>query len=100
MRDSVMVAVVWESKSPDWWHGPELGSARSLTERADLLAARGPALGRPVVITNSQVVPTSRSCGCPTPAPCECALFMFDPRRQVILLLGGNKGGFRSTPLL
>ena len=64
-----------------------------MTERIDLLGERGPDLGRPVVERihasrhhNMKELRASKG-GAPR------TLFMFDPRRAVILLLGGDKTG-------
>src|SRR5437867_5791635 len=44
---------VWEVEVTDefvaWWNGLTLAQQESLTDRVDLLAERGPDLGRPVV---------------------------------------------------
>lgn len=76
-----------------WWDGLTLDQQESVTDRVDLLADRGPELGRPVVdrITgsrhhNMKELRASRS-------GALRVLFMFDPRRQVILLVGGDKSG-------
>lgn len=77
----------------DWWHGLDIDQQESVTDRVDLLAERGPDLGRPVVerIHSSRhhhmkELRASKGGGLRV-------LFMFDPRRQVILLLGGDKSG-------
>lgn len=63
-----------------------------LTDRVDLLAERGPDLGRPVVdrIHDSRHQ-AMKSCERPKVGRCGCC--SFDPRRQAILLLGGDKTG-------
>jgi hypothetical protein len=44
---------VWEGEVTDefagWWNGLTVDQQESLTDRVDLLAERGPDLGRPVV---------------------------------------------------
>ena len=88
---------MWEVEVTDefrtWWR--ELGEDQqeSLTDRVDLLAERGPDLGRPVV----DRIHSSRHHHMKELRASQDGalrvLFMFDPRRQVILLLGGDKSG-------
>ena len=77
----------------DWWRGLTIDQQESLTDRVGLLAERGPALGRPVV----DRIQTSRHHNMKELRAAQAGalrvLFMFDPRRQVILLLGGDKSG-------
>ena len=65
----------------------------SLTDRVDLLAERGPDLGRPL----ADRIHSSRHHHMKELRPAKGGalrvLFMFDPRRQVILLLSGDKSG-------
>ena len=64
-----------------------------MTDRVDLLAELGPDLGRPVV----DRIQTSRRHNMKELRAAKGGalrvLFMFDPRRQAILLLGGDKSG-------
>ena len=77
----------------DWWQGLTDDQQTSLTDRVDLLVERGPNLGRPVV----DRIQTSRHHNMKELRAAQAGalrvLFMFDPRRQVILLLGGDKSG-------
>ena len=77
----------------DWWNGLTVDQQVSLTDRVDLLAERGPDLGRPVV----DRIHSSRHHHMKELRAAKGGalrvLFMFDPRRQVILLLGGDKTG-------
>lgn len=88
---------MWEVEVTDqfvaWWDGLTVDQRESVTDRADLLAERGPDLGRPVVDRiqgsrhhNMKELRASRG-------GALRILFMFDPRQQVILLLGGDKSG-------
>jgi hypothetical protein len=89
--------VVWEVEVTDefveWWNGLMVDQQESLTDRVDLLAERGPDLGRPVV----DRIHSSRHHRMKELRAAKGGalrvLFMFDPRRQVILLLGGDKTG-------
>ena len=88
---------MWEVEVTDeflqWWRDLTDDQQESLTDRVDLLAERGPHLGRPVV----DRIQTSRHHNMKELRAAKGGalrvLFMFDPRRQVILLLGGDKSG-------
>ena len=75
----------------EWWGGLTVDQQAALEVRVELLADRGPSLGRPAV----ERIHTSRHHNMKElRASANGALrvlFMFDPRRQVILLLGGDK---------
>ena len=77
----------------DWWRGLTADQQESVTDRVDLLAERGPDLGRPVI----DRIQSSRHHSMKELRAAQGGalrvLFMFDPRRQVILLLGGDKSG-------
>jgi hypothetical protein len=88
---------VWEIEVTDefeaWWDGLTSDQQESVTDRVGLLAERGPDLGRPVVDRivgsrhhNMKELRASQG-------GALRVLFMFDPRRQVILLVGGDKSG-------
>jgi hypothetical protein len=88
---------VWEvevtDEFVDWWQGLSDDQQESVTDRVDLLAERGPDLGRPVVdrieASRHQNMKELRA----SQGGALRVLFMFDPRRQVILLVGGDKSG-------
>jgi hypothetical protein len=92
-----MLGSVWEVEVTDeflaWWSGLTMEQQESLTARVDLLAERGPDLGRPIV----DRIHTSRHHRMKELRAAQDGalrvLFMFDPRRQAILLLGGDKSG-------
>jgi hypothetical protein len=77
----------------EWW--PTLSDAQqeAVTDRVDLFAERGPDLGRPVVdrihSSRHQSMKELRA----AKGGALRVLFSFDPRRQAILLLGGDKSG-------
>lgn len=64
----------------------------AVAARIDLLAERGPNLKRPAVgeIKSSRFAPRMKELRCGTAAAIR-VLFVFDPRRTAILLLGGSK---------
>ncbi|MGH8990634.1 MAG: type II toxin-antitoxin system RelE/ParE family toxin [Acidimicrobiia bacterium] len=88
---------MWEVEVTDqfieWWEGIAIEQQAALEARVELLAERGPSLGRPAV----ERIQTSRHHNMKELRASEAGalrvLFMFDPRRKVILLLGGNKSG-------
>ena len=88
---------VWEVEFTDqfeqWWSGLDLGQQTALAVRIDLLESRGPDLGRPAV---DRII-GSRHHNMKELRASEGGalrvLFAFDPRRQAILLLGGDKSG-------
>lgn len=88
---------VWEVEVTDqfleWWHGLSVEQQESVTDRVDLLSERGPELGRPVV----DRIRASRHHNMKELRAAKGGalrvLFMFDPRREIILLLGGDKSG-------
>ena len=65
----------------------------AVADRVDLLVERGPDLGRPVVdrihASRHQTMKELRA----AKGGVLRVLFSFDPRRQAILLLGGDKSG-------
>jgi hypothetical protein len=88
--------VVWEVEVTDqfieWWQ--TLSDQREAnTDRVDLLAERGPDLGRPVVDRIHSSRHRSMKELRAAKGGALRVLFSFDPRRQVILLLGGDKSG-------
>lgn len=88
---------MWEVEVTDqfieWWSTLSDAQRESVTDRVDLLAERGPDLGRPVV----DRIHTSRHQSMKELRAAKSGalrvLFSFDPRRQAILLLGGDKSG-------
>ena len=80
-------------EAAEWFDSLSEAQQEALDDRVRLLAERGPDLGRPVV----ERIQTSRHHHMKElRASSDGALrvlFMFDPRRQVILLLGGDKTG-------
>lgn len=88
---------VWEievtDEFEDWWDALSVDQQEAVSDRVVLLGQRGPDLGRPVVERihrsrhhNMKELRASKG-------GALRVLFMFDPRRQMILLLGGDKTG-------
>ena len=89
--------MTWEVEATDqfveWWRGLSPDQKAAVTDRVDMLEERGPDLGRPIV----ERIHTSRHQNMKELRAAKGGalrvLFIFDPRRQVILLLGGDKSG-------
>jgi len=87
----------WEIEVTDefrnWWTDLTIDQQAAVSVRVELLSERGPSLGRPAV----ERIRTSRHHSMKELRSSEGGalrvLFMFDPRRQVILLLGADKSG-------
>lgn len=77
----------------DWWRRLSADQQEAITARVELLAERGPDLGRPVVdrihSSRHQHMKEMRAAA----DGAIRVLFAFDPRRTAILLLGGDKSG-------
>ena len=88
---------MWEVEFTDefevWWTDLDSDQQEALTDRIDLLAERGPDLGRPIVdrITHSRHHNMKELRA--SEGGALRVLFAFDPRRQAILLIGGDKSG-------
>jgi hypothetical protein len=91
----------WEVEVTDqfieWWSALSDVQQRAVTDRVDLLSVRGPDLGRPVI----DRIHSSRHLSMKELRVAKGGalrvLFMFDPRRHAVLLLGGDKSGGRKT---
>ena len=88
---------MWEVEVTDefveWWEALSVDQQESVTDRVDLLAGQGPHLGRPVVDRISTSWHHNMKELRASKGGALRVLFAFDPRRQVILLLGGDKSG-------
>lgn len=89
---------MWEVEYTDefetWWDGLTIEQQEAVGQRVELLAQRGPALKRPVVgeIKGSAFDPQMKELVVEEHGSLR-VLFIFDPRRTAILLLGGDKTG-------
>ena len=76
-----------------WWTDLSVEQQAALSARVELLAANGPSLGRPAVdrihMSRHQNMKELRT----AQDGALRVLFIFDPRRHAILLLGGDKSG-------
>jgi hypothetical protein len=94
---SVIVWRVWEVLCTDefgaWFEALDEAQQDAVIARVDLLETEGPSLGRPTVDTiigarhpNMKELRVSKG-------GAIRILFAFDPRRQAVLLIGGDKTG-------
>lgn len=76
-----------------WWHSLDEDQQEAITARVELLEEQGPNLGRPIVaeVLESDV-PHLKELRCSKDGSLR-VLFVFDPRRVGLLLLGGDKTG-------
>ena len=89
--------LVWEIEVTDqfekWWDDLSVDQQEAVNDRVVLLGERGPDLGRPVV----ERIRRSRHHNMKELRASKGGelrvLFAFDPRRQMILLFGGDKSG-------
>ncbi len=88
---------MWEVEFTDefeaWWNQLTVDQQEALAQRVELLAQRGPSLRRPVVgeIKGSRHDPQMKELIASVGHAALRVLFIFDPRRTAILLLGGDK---------
>ena len=76
-----------------WWDGLSRSQQEDITARVELLAEHGPSLGRPTVDrVVSSAFQNMKELRCSSDGALR-VLFAFDPRRQAILLVGGDKTG-------
>ena len=89
--------MVWEvevtDEFVDWWETLDVDQQAALGVRIDLLESRGPDLGRPSVDRISGSRHHNMKELRASEGGALRVLFAFDPRRQAILLLGGDKSG-------
>lgn len=77
----------------DWWDGLDVAQQEEIAARVELLEGHGPTLGRPVVDrVASSAFHNMKELRCSSDGALR-VLFAFDPRREAILLLGGDKTG-------
>lgn len=77
----------------EWWNELTVEQQEDIAARVQLLEQNGPALGRPVVDrVTASAFPNMKELRCSSDGALRI-LFAFDPRREAILLLGGDKTG-------
>lgn len=89
-----MFEIEYTDEFGEWFDSLSDKQQLAIAKRLDLLAQQGPALRRPVVaeIKGSRFDPQMKELRVGSEGALRI-LFMFDPRRQVILLTGGDKTG-------
>lgn len=91
-------SVVWEIEFTDefgeWWDGLSVGEQESIRVKVELLAELGPALTRPHADTiHGSRVQNLRELRIQHEGRPYRVLYVFDPRRTGVLLIGGDKTG-------
>ncbi len=88
-----MWEVEYTDEFGDWWSGLTEDEQVALAERVNQLQERGPDLRRPVVgeVKGSKNDPQMKELRASAGQADLRVLFIFDPTRTAILLLGGNK---------
>ena len=77
----------------EWWNSLTIAQQEDVTARVELLEEHGPTLGRPVVDrVQGSAFHNMKELRCSSDGALR-VLFVFDPRREAILLLGGDKSG-------
>lgn len=78
-----------------WWDELTEDEQSALEQRVRILVEHGPTLKRPTIgeIKGSDFDPRMKEIICEEGAASLRVLFVFDPRRTAILLLGGDKAG-------
>lgn len=95
--ESIVSVVGFEVEATDeftnWYLGLTQDEQLAIDVRVELLAEEGPKLKRPVVgqVVGSKFDPQMKELRAAVGRSVLRALFMFDPRRTAILLIGGNK---------
>ena len=88
-----MWVVEYTDQFEEWWDGLTPDQQEAVTAAVTVLQDGGPALGRPLV----DAIQSSRHSNMKELRASKDGalrvLFVFDPRRVAILLLGGNKTG-------
>lgn len=90
---------MWEVEVTDefteWFGSLSEDEIAAVIARVDLLEQQGPNLRRPVVgeVKGSKFDPQMKEVRVEQGSASIRILFMFDPRRMAILLLGGDKAG-------
>ena len=86
--------VLLDADFEQWLREQEAGLRDSILAHALLLGKFGPALGRPQVDTlKGSKLPNLKELRVQYRGEPRRVLFVFDPKRQAILLVGGNKQG-------
>jgi hypothetical protein len=77
----------------EWWAELTVEQQEDITARVELLEQDGPALGRPTVDrVKTSAFKNMKELRCSSDGALR-VLFAFDPRREAILLIGGDKTG-------
>lgn len=93
-RSSITYAVNTSDEFDQWWEEQEESLQDAVAAYVGLLEHDGPNLGRPYVDTlRGSSIPNLKELRVQYRGEPYRILFAFDPKREALLLLGGNKGG-------
>jgi hypothetical protein len=86
--------VVFHREFEEWFFAEDIEVQKSLAMVLDILEEQGAALGRPYVDTiKGSMFPNMKELRVQHAGNPYRILFAFDPQRQAVVLIGGNKGG-------
>ena len=88
-----MVEVLGTAEFEEWFLGLGSADARAVVRGVGLLEAKGPALGFPYSSTIAGSQYALRELRVQSSGRPLRIFYAFDPRRQVVLILGGDKTG-------
>jgi hypothetical protein len=86
--------IIFHKKFEEWFFGEEPDVQDSIAMVLDILEEQGASLGRPYVDTiKGSTLPNMKELRLQHDGNPYRILFAFDPQRQAVLLIGGNKRG-------
>ncbi len=86
--------ILFHSEFEEWFDEQEESLREAIASALDVLEEEGPLLGRPYVDTiRESKLPNMKELRVQHQGRPWRILFAFDPKRQAILLVGGDKGG-------
>jgi hypothetical protein len=86
--------IIFHEKFEEWFFGEEPDVQDSIAMVLDILEEQGASLGRPYVDTiKGSTFPNMKELRVQHDGNPYRILFAFDPQRQAVLLIGGNKRG-------
>ena len=89
-----MWEIIFHSEFEEWFFAEDLEVQDSIAMVLDILEQQGATLGRPYVDSiNGSSFSNMKELRVQHDGKPYRILFAFDPQRQAVLLLGGNKGG-------
>lgn len=93
MHDWGMIEIVVTDEFAEWYQALDIADAEAVTFSVDLLEQVGVALGRPYTGTIKQSKYALRELRSQSQGRPIRVFYAFDPERQAVLLIGGDKTG-------